>query len=389
MKNRHFRRLYCVMPFKKIPSVDDGRKPARIFPFLIILLLFIALIAGLLSTYMFNGAHAAPADQLVPFSGTMPRVMAHSKLVSPAATDQTISLSFGLKLRNAEVLNNYVKDITNPKSVNFHRYLTAAQFESAFAPSISTQASVLQYLQKAGFTITHTYEQRLLIVFSGTIGRAEQVFHVTINNYNAADGSSFYSNTSDPLLPAALIGSIQNITGLNNAAHFTHTPVSQKSMPNQTGANSPTINCPTQGNGYFTPAQTATAYNLNGLYNAGYHGEGQTIALFEFDNTPLNDIKNYESCFGHSHTSIQTIITHGPVPSDLGQIEVELDAELILSAAPLLVNCAYTKQAMIAQVSAPTGRKSCKMPRPWSVPVGVCASTIRIQTLPRWKTTIY
>src|SRR5581483_9119980 len=90
------------------------------------------------------------------------------------------------------------------------------------------------------------------------------------------------------------------------------------------------------GNGYFTPAQTATAYNLNGLYNVGYHGEGQTIALFEFDSTPLNDIKNYESCFGHSHTSIQSIITHGPVPSDIGQIEVELDAELILSTVSAL-----------------------------------------------------
>ena len=324
------------MLFNNFPSVRDGRTHAKIFPLLTALFLFFALLAALLSMYLLNGVHAAPADQPVPFRNTVPGIVAHSKLVGPAATNQALSFSIGLKLRNADVLNNYVKDITNPKSVNFHRYLTAAQFEMAFAPSVSTHASVVQYLQKAGFTITQTYKNRMLIVFSGTVGQAEQVFHVTINNYIAPDGTAFYSNTTDPLMPASLVGSIEDISGLNNAAHFTHAPISQKSITTQSSSNAPTISCPPHGNGYFTPDQTATAYNLNGLYNAGYHGEGQTVALFEFDNTPLNDIKTYESCFGHSHASIQTIVTHGPVPSDLGQIEVELDADLILSAAPAL-----------------------------------------------------
>src|SRR5579863_6219013 len=210
-------------------------------------------------------------------------------------SNQTISLSIGLKLRNADVLKNYAKDISNPRSVNFHRYLTTAQFQWAFAPGVSTHASMLQYLQKSGFSITQTYKQRMLIVFSGTVGQAEQVFHVTINNYTEADGTSFYSNTTDPLLPASLIASIQNITGLNNAAYFTHTPISKRAVLVKAGANSPSISCPAHGNGYFLPDQTATAYNLNGLYNQGYHGEGQTVALFEFDSTPLNDINNYES----------------------------------------------------------------------------------------------
>ena len=324
------------MLFNNPSSIRDGRKPARRYFFLIVPFLLITLIAGLLSMYALNGVHAAPANQPVPFNGTVPATIVHSTLVSPTNTSQTLSLSIGLKLRNVDVLNNYARDIANPRSVNFHRFLTAAQFESAFAPAISIYADVLQYLQKAGFTITQTYKHRMLIVLSSSVGRVEQVFHVTINNYTAPDGTSFYSNTSDPLVAAALIGFIQNITGLNNAAHFTHTPISQKSVSAKTGVNAPTITCPTHGNGYFTPDQTATAYNLNGLYNAGYQGEGQTIALFEFDSTPLNDIKNYESCFGHSHASIQTIITHGPVPADLGQIEVELDAEVILSAAPAL-----------------------------------------------------
>lgn len=80
----------------------------------------------------------------------------------------------------------------------------------------------------------------------------------------------------------------------------------------------------------------AAAYNLNGLHTAGYRGEGQTVALFELDTFVMSDLTAYAACYGGSHTSIQTIIANTPVSTDSGLIEVELDAELVLSAAPNL-----------------------------------------------------
>jgi len=51
----------------------------------------------------------------------------------------------------------------------------------------------------------------------------------------------------------------------------------------------------------------------------------------------MSDLTNYEACFGHAHTVIQTIVTgQGSVPTDSGVAEVELDAELVLGAAPQL-----------------------------------------------------
>ena len=63
------------------------------------------------------------------------------------------------------------------------------------------------------------------------------------------------------------------------------------------GVQNATVTCPGAGNNYFLPSQMATAYNLNGLYNAGYHGEGQTVALFELAQFNMNDINAYRSCF--------------------------------------------------------------------------------------------
>src|SRR6266446_1723718 len=121
----------------------NGRRPKSIFPFIAVPLLSLVLIAGLLSVYLLRNAQAAPADQPVSFKGTIPAAVAHSRLTGPADPNQTISLSISLNLRNANVLNNYVKDITNRKSVNFHRYLTAAQFQMAFAPSVAAHNALL------------------------------------------------------------------------------------------------------------------------------------------------------------------------------------------------------------------------------------------------------
>src|SRR5579884_2754148 len=51
----------------------------------------------------------------------------------------------------------------------------------------------------------------------------------------------------------------------------------------------------------------------------------------------MSDLTNYASCFGHAQPAIQTVVTgSNPVPTDDGVAEVELDAELVLSAAPQL-----------------------------------------------------
>ncbi|MFL5655848.1 MAG: protease pro-enzyme activation domain-containing protein, partial [Ktedonobacteraceae bacterium] len=325
------------MPLQFFPIRRNEYTPRTIYPFIVIPLLALVLVAGTLTLYLKDFAHAAPTDTPVPLPGTIPPLLAHSKLDGPTNPNQTISLSIGLRLRNAATLKNYVEDISRPKSVNFHRYLTPAQVTQAFAPRKVTYDAVLQYLQNAGFSIVHTYKHRMLISFTGTVGLSEQVFHIAINNYTAPNGETFYSNNSDPLLPASFVGEVQVINGLNNAVHWHHAPLSRRSLPAQTSnPNSNAVTCLGHGSGYYTPDQTASAYNLNGLYNSGYNGEGQTLALFELATFQIGDLTTYASCYGHSHTPIYTVVSHGPVPTDSGVLEVELDAELVLSAAPKL-----------------------------------------------------
>src|SRR5258708_2033468 len=306
-------------------------------------LLLIVLVLGGVVSYIARSATQAASAGLLPFTGTISPLVARSALRGPADPNQPISLAFGLRPRNAAGLARYAQDIARTTSVNYHRYLTPAQVAGAFGPDKGTYNAILQFLETSGFTITHEYSHHLLIPFSSTIAQVEQVFHVTINNYTAPDGHIFYANNTDPLLPSSLPGAIQSISGLNNATHLYH-PLTAGHALSTSAIKQNALSCPPPGPGnpgtpgsYLTPNQTAAAYNLNGLYNAGYRGEGQTLALFELDTFQASDLTNYVSCFGHGHTAIQTVVTgKGAVPTDGGVLEVELDAELVLSAAPQL-----------------------------------------------------
>src|SRR5581483_6642946 len=306
------------MPLPFSPWRGNASRPRTIYLWLAMPLLAIVLITGTWTLYTKSFAHAASADTLVPFTGTIPAEVAHSTPIGPADTHASITLSIGLRLRNTDMLDSYLKDIARPKSLNYHRYLTPAQFAGTFSPGVATHNAMLQYLQSSGFTITHTYKNRLLIVFKGTIGLVEQVFHVTINNYTLSKGQTFYANAGDPQLPASLVGQVQSLSGLSNAAHFHHSALTAQTLGQQGSVNPNSTSCPSSGsfaNHYYTPSQIQAAYNLNGLYTKGFHGEGQTVALFELSTFQASDIAAYEACFGQSHTKIQTVrINGGPSP---------------------------------------------------------------------------
>ncbi|MEO8972116.1 MAG: S53 family peptidase [Ktedonobacteraceae bacterium] len=328
------------MPLQFVPFEKGSWKRRAFYRMLVILLLCISFTSGIVALHASIGAHGAAADTLTPFQGTLPVELAQGKLDGPANPQQNISLTISLKLRNSSALQAYGQDISNRKSVNFHRYLTQAQFIGTFAPTQATYSAFTSYLQNDGLTITNTYKHRMVIGFRGTVALVEQVFHVSINNYTSTKGEAFYSNTADPLVPTSLAGEIVSITGLNNAVHLHHAALNGgKAATNAIQAATTTntaTSCPGTGSNYYTPTQYAKGYNYNGLYNAGYHGEGQTVALFELATFQMNDITNYEACFGQSRASITTIVASGTPPTDSGVAEVEFDAEVVLGLAPKL-----------------------------------------------------
>ncbi len=299
------------------------------------------LLLGMIVAFFFaplrqiTGAHASGTVQL---PGHVPALVKRSQLLGATDPGTPLMLMVGLQLRNQASLVSYVNTITQAHVASKHRYLTPDQIANVFGPLPSSTQAVTNYMQQAGFTVTTTYKNHLLIGFQGTVGQAESAFQIQINNYRAPSGRIFFAPASNPSLPPTLAGIIQTISGLNNLVIYTHPPVPSLRKAAASANLSPNTSCAPANTGY-TPGQIASAYNLTGLYNAGFHGEGQSVALFELDDYAQSDISSYTSCYGGVSVPISRILVSGGSGKiGGGAIEVELDMELVLSAAPHLAN---------------------------------------------------
>ena len=129
---------------------------------------------------------------------------------------------------------------------------------------------------------------------------------------------TFYANASDIQLPASLRGLVTGVIGLDNAAR----PVSHLVAPARSAAalarqralagarrrapkgrrrrGDALRRRPSPRAGYTGP-DLAQAYDYNGMYSRGFHGEGISAALVEFDDFHDYNVRGMESLL-QSHT---------------------------------------------------------------------------------------
>ena len=315
-----------------------------IYPIVLVPLAGLLLLSLFFSLYFSPSKHPsqAHASGFSQLTGHVPDAITKSVLLGPTNPTTTITLTLGLRLRNQADLENYVHTLNVTHTQQAHPHMTLDQIVKAYGPLPSAQQAVTTYMQQSGFTLVATFKLHLLIGFRGTIGSAENTFGIQINNYRTSDGRTFYAPTTNPFVPTSLAGTIQSINGLDTAAHFTHPPiVPTKSSHSVLHANATTcLSASTTPASYYIPSQIASTYNLQGLYSQGLHGEGQSVALFELDDYASSDIAAYTSCYGGASVPIRRIGVaggSGAHPGN-GSLEVELDMELVLSAAPRLAN---------------------------------------------------
>lgn len=299
------------------------------------LLLLALLVTGYFS--LFRQLTNTHASGMVQLPGDVSALIQRSQLVGPTNPQTPITLTIGLRLRNQATLQAYVNTMAQTNMAGSHHYMTPAQVASAFGPLPSSEQTVISYMQQAGFTATAEFKNHMLINFQGTIGQAENTFQVQINNYRAPDGRLFYATTTNPSVTPPLASIIQSISGLDSAAVYSHPPVLSPQQAGAKAQNGANTTCAATNTAGYTPTQIANAYNLSGMYNAGFHGEGQIVGLYELDDYNPGDVSAYTSCYGGASVPIQRIsVAGGAGNPGKGALEVELDMELVLSAAPRL-----------------------------------------------------
>ncbi len=214
----------------------------------------------------------------------------------------------------------------NPESPLFHQWLTAAEYGARFGASQQDVARITRWLAGHGFTVDEVPISNRQVIFSGTAGQVEDTFHTEIHHY-LVGGASHIANTQDPQIPSALAGVVSGIVSLHDFRSVSQirsrTTLSER---------------PQYSNGsthYLFPADWATIYNLNPLYNAGTSGAGTSIAIAGRSNINLLDVSQFRSASGLPANSPTVILVNknpGLVAGD--QDESTLDVEWSGAVAP-------------------------------------------------------
>ncbi|MGO9953660.1 MAG: carboxypeptidase regulatory-like domain-containing protein, partial [Dissulfurispiraceae bacterium] len=233
-----------------------------------------------------------------------------------------------------KALQQFIEELHDPASPNFHRWLTAQQFGQTFGLAQQDLDAITSWLGSHGFTVNVVYPSGMQIDFSGSAGQIRETFHTEIH-YLDVKGVVHIANISDPQIPAALAPAVAGVVSLHDFR--------PRTMHKVRGAYTFT------SGGYtyelVAPADLATIYNLNPLFSAGISGQGQTIVVIEdTDVYSTGDWNTFRSTFGLSSYSGAFSQVH-PAPlsgsnncSDPGvnadDIEAILDAEYASAAAP-------------------------------------------------------
>ena len=138
-----------------------------------------------------------------------------AQLAGPYNPQQMLRLAFALKPPYMEEEEEFLRQLQDPNSPQFHQYLSQQQWNERFAPSAQDEQAVVTWAQSQGMTITSRYDNRLLVDVEAPVAVIQKALNVTINAYQIS-GKNYYSNDRDPVLPASLAPIVNVVFGLNN-----------------------------------------------------------------------------------------------------------------------------------------------------------------------------
>jgi subtilase family serine protease len=141
----------------------------------------VAALAVLLGSVAGAFAQAPLSSAAQSPSQTPPSVLAGTaKLVEHYNPNQKLRLAFALKPQHLDEERQLAAELHDKKSAKFHKFLTAEQWKTRFAPSAQDEQAVADWARSQGLTITHRYPNRLLVDAEGTAGTIEKALGITM-----------------------------------------------------------------------------------------------------------------------------------------------------------------------------------------------------------------
>jgi subtilase family serine protease len=209
-----------------------------------------------------------------------------------------------LPLRNQEALDSFLKDLYDPASPTYRRFLTVEEFTARFGPTQEDYDAVIHFAQTRGLTVVGTSRNRLNLDVTGTAAQIELALHVNLGLYrHPTENRMFYAPDREPTpdLPVRL----WHIAGLDNYSIPKPALVHRDANGQANRAARPSA---TTGSG---PGASFLGSDMRAAYYGGtaLTGSGQSLGLVEFYGTDLSDLNTYYANVGQTNTVPITLVS--------------------------------------------------------------------------------
>ena len=313
------------------------------------------------------------AQQLprVTLPGHVPEAVARASLIqaptlqAKSGDETPLALTVVLRRSDPAAFQAYLRDVYDPKSANFRKFLSPAQVAVRFGPSQQDYDAVRGYFEAQGFTLGEGSANRMTLVLNGTRGLAQQAVAVRLNDYRLGT-TSFYANDTDPSLPADIARRVEAVIGLSDLGvprrepqvdriqeAFCHVVAFIGSLTGGTTYNAD--GTPKDNYGPFDQTLQDKLYKkcMVGIGAKGFagttapdppppawqgaDGTGQKIGVVAFDTLVVSDVADFLAITGSPASEINNVsqvhVNGGATPG-ANQDEVLLDVDTILTIAP-------------------------------------------------------
>lgn len=249
-------------------------------------------------------------------------------------SNQLVSFAVYVPLKNQQLLQSYVEQISNPQSSEYGHFLTLNQVEQKFTNSIQFN-NVLAELSADNFNIQLT-AMNSIIAASGTVAQIKSYLGLNVDLFS--NGTyEYYSAYGNPSIGGVSIYA-SNYT--NSLVQHPSTLVTQNVVSKEKQMASQ-VNQTYAMEGYSATV-LSNVYNETGLMQAGYMGQNGSIGILDFYGNPSvkGQLSYFDQQNGLPAPPSFNIVPIGPYEPNMGVFtgwsdEVSLDVESSHAMSPL------------------------------------------------------
>ncbi|HEY8997814.1 MAG TPA: protease pro-enzyme activation domain-containing protein [Edaphobacter sp.] len=234
-----------------------------------------------------------------------------------------ITLVFRRSAAQEAALKELLAAQQNPASPLYHQWLSTEEFATRFGAADEDIATTESWLTSRGFHVDGVPRSRDRITFSGTAAQVQAAFGTELRRYQE-EGELHFAPAADLTLPANLASVTEAVLHLSDFRPKPSFAAAVRPSPNYTAAS-------TQAH-YLGPKDVATMYNLKPLYQRGFYGGGQGLAIVGqsyVDTTNGSKIQVFQNNVAQ-YTYISPVLVPGSgvqaiSPGDQGESELDLE----------------------------------------------------------------